>query len=1056
MAWTCGACSRENPDGTAFCGMCGAPRIAVAGPTVVAPDPMRGLIVVGGAESPRPDSGSLRSERRLVTALFADISGFSRLTDQVDAEQLVEIIDPVVTALSNVIGRYGGVVEKYAGDALLALFGAPVAHTDDAARALRAALELHAELRRLVPLLPAAGSDLSLHVGVNSGHGVGRVIGSEVRLDYAVLGDVVVLAQRLEAAAPTGETYVGRTTYELTRGEFRFEPLGELSVKGKSEAVPAWRLLGPRDAGAPAVDAAERQVVGRARELATMVEHASRIEKGGGGAIFVLGEPGLGKSALCEAMRAHSAEAGWEWLSARCLSYGSELAYWPVADLLRRLFGVDQIGARNALQLVRRELAEAGVEDTLPFLGVLCGVAGTPSTELGAQALQLRMHESVVAILRARAASRPVLLHLDDLQWADPPTVALVGEIAAATRSSPIMLLVAARPEAATTVNELDARLAEDGLRLVLQPLDAEAVAAIAARILDGPPDETLATSLLEHTRGNPFFVEEVARTLAERGELTRNGGGWTIARAWDDTDVPLTVEEVIAARIDMLGDEERHGLELLAVIGRRADLALARAIDERIDSRLRPLLAAGLLDRSDDASDHVSFHHPLTHHVVYARLLRRQRAKLHREVGEAAERLYGSDDSTADLLARHFYLGDDPVRAYEHLLRSAARAEQLFANDQAIDHLRRALELTEEATGSRAERSSLQLRQARLEETRGSYDEALSLYREVHEATGDVRAAVGLASTLRKLGRYDDSLEVVRTARASSPVLGAEDRAVLALEEGWVLGGIGDPRGAIAVLADGLAAVEGTASAVEGDLLVHLARTEELIWAIEDGLDHARRARELFESRGDLPRLATTLRILGGLLQDAAGEDRDAMQRAREMLEQAHALARRVGNAEEQGASLINLGQVLADLSLRDEALAADRQALAAFDSVGIKAGVACAYCNLAEHLQDAGDWEQSRAAALRGLAVGREIGHKFWISGALIGIAEAELELGNPAAAAAAAEDAIETATASDLTRRLESALKIAARAYAALGDEQRSEAAAARARLLEEPEV
>ena len=185
MPWQCSACSAHNPDGNAFCGQCGA-----AGAT------------------------SLKSERRLVTALFADISGFSELSARIDAEELVELIDPVVTALSNVVGRFGGTVEKYAGDAILALFGAPVAHDDDAARALRTADAMHRELAALVPELGPDGAGLKLHVGVNSGHGIGRVMGSDVRLDYGVLGDVVVLAQRLEAAAPPGETYVGEATYE--------------------------------------------------------------------------------------------------------------------------------------------------------------------------------------------------------------------------------------------------------------------------------------------------------------------------------------------------------------------------------------------------------------------------------------------------------------------------------------------------------------------------------------------------------------------------------------------------------------------------------------------------------------------------------------------------------------------------------------------------------------------------------------------------------------------------------------------------------------------------
>src|SRR5690348_7228189 len=279
MPWQCSACSATNPDGTAFCGQC-------------------------GAASP---AAPPRSERRLITALFADISGFSELTGRVDTEELLEVIDPVVTALSNVVGRFGGVVEKYAGDAILALFGAPVAHDDDAARALRTADAMHRELAELLPELGPAAANLRLHIGVNSGHGIGRVLGSDVRLDYGVLGDVVVLAQRLEASAPPGETYVGETTYELTRKQFDLEPIGELTVKGRAEPVPAWRLAGLR-AGTTAVRGPE--LAGREREQAALGELVDRLGEARGGVGFVIGEAGAGKTVLCEATRAHAERAG--------------------------------------------------------------------------------------------------------------------------------------------------------------------------------------------------------------------------------------------------------------------------------------------------------------------------------------------------------------------------------------------------------------------------------------------------------------------------------------------------------------------------------------------------------------------------------------------------------------------------------------------------------------------------------------------------------------------------------------------------------------------------
>ncbi|MDQ3893874.1 MAG: adenylate/guanylate cyclase domain-containing protein, partial [Actinomycetota bacterium] len=241
--WTCGSCGAENVPGTRFCGYCGVAA------TVRAPE-----------------------ERRLVTALFADLSGFTSLAERLDAEQLLEVIDPIIAALTAVVSRYEGYVEKYAGDALLALFGAPVAHDDDPDRALHAALDMHDELGRICATLPRDGHNLTLHVGVASGHAIARMLGGRGRADYGVLGDAVILAQRLEAAAPAGETYVGETTVQLTRRRFDFEPVGELTLKGKSEPVPAWRVRGARSEPAP--DAGG--LVGRAREVALIDEVVDR------------------------------------------------------------------------------------------------------------------------------------------------------------------------------------------------------------------------------------------------------------------------------------------------------------------------------------------------------------------------------------------------------------------------------------------------------------------------------------------------------------------------------------------------------------------------------------------------------------------------------------------------------------------------------------------------------------------------------------------------------------------------------------------------------------
>ncbi len=358
--WQCASCGGENPEGMRFCGHCGTP-VAATSPTPAhdatepvakplaapAPEPedeREAALTAFASDRIDPTGAGMTEERRLITAMFADLSGFTPLSEKLDAEELLEVIDPIITALSDLVGRYGGYVEKFAGDALLALFGAPIAHEDDATRAIQVSIEMHRDLARLRETMGENGEGLTLHIGIASGRGIARMIGSKVRMDYAVLGDSVILAQRLESATPSGQTYVSQATYELAQDRFEMVPVPPLTLKGKAEPVPAWRLMGVRDAAdqrSGLVGRRHAPLVGRDRELDLARSTLERLAGGSGtGFLGLVGEPGVGKSRLTEEIRRSAVERGIDWIEARCVSYGAGLAYWPFADLLRRELGI--------------------------------------------------------------------------------------------------------------------------------------------------------------------------------------------------------------------------------------------------------------------------------------------------------------------------------------------------------------------------------------------------------------------------------------------------------------------------------------------------------------------------------------------------------------------------------------------------------------------------------------------------------------------------------------------------------------------------------------------
>ncbi len=474
------------------------------------------------------------------------------------------MIDPILARLSAIVGRYEGYVEKFAGDALLALFGAPVAHEDDAVRALHAGLEMQREIARGRDELPAGAGGLTLHIGVNSGHGIARVMGGGTRLDYGVLGDSVIVAQRLQAAAPAGAIYVGETTRTLARERFDFEPVGDLALKGLERTVPAWRLVSERTgrAGEPFLD--RHAVVGRDRELMALDASLDRLLDGSGGVVVIEGEPGVGKSTLVGVLHERASSRGARWLETRSLSYGSAIAYRPIAELLRSFAGLRLADPPETVgPALEGSLGSVGLVDLLPYLARLLGATttSTPGTasmaavaDMEPEAFQRGLHGALGRWLATLAAESPLVVLVEDVHWADSSSLALLEELIAMDRAGPCLFVLTRRPELDPRIEAL--RAAGDGrsVTVSLSPLDRVSIEALVASRLGGAvPPPGLGDVLHDRTGGNPFFVDEVVRVLLETGVLRPSDGGWLVDDGWDASGVPVTIEGVLAARIDLL-----------------------------------------------------------------------------------------------------------------------------------------------------------------------------------------------------------------------------------------------------------------------------------------------------------------------------------------------------------------------------------------------------------------------------------------------------------------------------------------------------------------------
>ena len=1028
-AWLCSACGGENAEGMRFCGHCGAMRAeAPAEAETGVQDALRSFVAGAVADQLVETGGRLPEERRLITALFADVSGFTALADRLDPEQLVEVIDPVISALSSIVGRYDGYVEKFAGDALLTLFGAPISHEDDADRALLVALEMHRELARLCSELPMK-PDLTLHVGVNSGHGIARILGSEARTDYGVLGDSVILAQRLESSAPAGETYVSQTTVALTGERFDFEPVGELTLKGKSEPVPAWRLIGERRTRA----VRRRPLIGRETELSAALAAVRTLSSGRGGVLAVIGEPGIGKSRLTEEVRAYATVRG-PWLHARCLSYGSGLAYWPYADLLRRVTGIlpdddPETGVRKL---------EAAIPDTAaqPYFAKLLGlpIADPDVVALEPEGFRRGLHDAFTSWLRGLAEDGPITVALEDFHWVDASSIGLTAELVRLTGERPLLLSLIARPDAVERIDEI----APDRTTVVLEPLGEGGIRALVESVLEGTAPRELVAFVAERTGGNPFFIEETVRSMREAEALAREDGGWRIRPGWDARTVPESVEGVLSARFDLLPRPAAALVQTASVIGRRVALPLLHAVtgEAKLEERLDGLVTSGFFDRSVEAGvDTVVFHHALVQDVAYSRLLRRRRRELHLKVAEVAETLYGAGEDTIDLLARHFYLGEAGEKAVAYLLRAAERSKRLYANEEAILHLSRALELD---SGD----AEIRLDLADLTELVGDYDQALRLYTEVRDAANDVRAWRGITSTLRKQGEYVRALEVVDSAFRTEGLVG-EDLAPLWLEQGWTLSVAGRFEQAIDVLTAGVTAVGERVDPTLGHMLLRLARAKTVAGRFGEALEDALRAEQIFSELDDLRGLVTSYRIAGDTYRQLQRLDESAATFRRGL-----ELAERVGSAEEIGASLGGLGLVEMQRGALQEAVACHRRAIEEFERVGHAGGTAQSYANLAWALSEAEEYEEALKYCQKALDLARSIGHPLVVADVTDTMASVKLGQGDYPAAGEWAENAARLYLEIGAAPQASESFELAAKAWERAGEKERARASRARA--------
>jgi class 3 adenylate cyclase len=631
-------------------------------------EPLENARFCHGCGSPVVES-ELHAEYKQVTVLFADVVHSMEIAAAVGAERSREIMTELVKRAAAVVQRYGGTVDKFTGDGIMAVFGAPVALEDHAVRACLAALGVQDEAKRLaVDVREHDGVDLWLRVGLNSGQVIAGEIGSG-SFGYTAVGEQVGMAQRMESVAPPGGVMLSASTARLVDGAAVFGEPELVQIKSVDAPVPARRLLGMGD-GHRADWRAESNLVGRRWEMSAVEGLLERAIDGHGAVVGVVGSPGIGKSRLVREVTAMAAERGVEVFTAFCESHASDIPFYVVARLLRAATRVADLDASAARAQVRAEVPDADPEDVLLFddlVGMADPEVGLPKIDPDAR--RRRLTALVNAASLARQA--PLVYVVEDLHWIDEVSDSMLADFVAVIPQTHSLVLISYRPEYRGALSRVPGAQS-----IALAPLSDSETAALVSQLLGPHPSVAgLATMVAERAAGNPFFAEEIVRELGERGVLRGNRGTYMSMADVAEVSMPATVQATITARIDRLNPKAKRTLSAAAVIGAKFSRDLLETL--AIEPSVEDLVGAELIDQVRfTRGPEYAFHHPLIRTVAYESQLKSDRAELHRRVAAAIEsRELGSAEENAALIAQHLEAAGDLHAAYGWHMRAATWA---------------------------------------------------------------------------------------------------------------------------------------------------------------------------------------------------------------------------------------------------------------------------------------------------------------------------------------------------------------------------------------------
>ena len=644
--------------------------------------------------------------------MFSDLSGYTAMSEKLDPEDVKEIMARIFGHIAAIVEKYGGVIDKLIGDAAMILFGIPRIHEDDPVRAIRAAIEIHRTIERLSPEYEAKiGQPLAMHTGINTGLVVTGKNQTEDQ-ELGITGDTVNVAARLESLSEPGEILVGPGTWLQARERFSFHPLPPARFKGKASPIKIYRLVQSLKSGTDrAVRSQVRaEMIGRSGELEQMRKLVDRLCRNQKGAIICIqGDAGTGKSRLVEELLRKMKPGEVDWYYGTAYAYTAGISYALFTDLLMRTFDIDEnLSSDGVAARLKKGLIGLGMDvSVFPALGDLLSISRPQPEKLDPELRKKKLFSAVDLFLRSLAARRPTIICLEDLHWVDPSSADLIHYLLSESDLR-LVVVITQRPEAKPLIPE-SIRIDNDRYCLIdLKELSGDQMFAMARSLLDS---DRIPAELVKFVRtrvgGNPFYLEEVIKSLIDSDNLVAAEDGWRLTRSLSEADIPSTIQGVIAGRLDRLDPDMKRILQEASVIGRAFYYAILKKISmvaDRIDTCLNGLQLLDLIKIQIRGYEiEYLFKHALTHEVLYNGLLKKERKKIHTHVARVMERVFHDRlPEYFEALAFHYRYARNRTKAVEYLLKSGNKSLKRYALNESHRYYRQAFELLRAGNGQR------------------------------------------------------------------------------------------------------------------------------------------------------------------------------------------------------------------------------------------------------------------------------------------------------------------------------------------------------------------